>query len=242
MPRLVTRTPLCLLPLLLAPVLAGAAGPRLEDSAAEALHDLQAAVTITRLDAPALEQVSRDLVTLFRMKNVTVRFREPGKFRAENRIGLFIANGPTIYYRVPALGLKRREDLGAAQSRRYGLVDVGVITKRFLEAVNATYLRAETAGDVQLAVFDVRGKTDAGARCTLWVDPVRRILARREPLDATGKPRGTFLYQEPREISPGIWLPTRVEIRTAAGTVGAVVEYTDIRANTDIPDALFAIP
>ena len=242
MPRLVIRTPLYLLPILLAPTLAGAASPRLEDCVADALRDLQAAVTITRLDAPALEQVSRDLVTLFRMKNVTVRFREPGKLRAENRIGLFIANGPTIYYRVPALGLKRREDLGAAQSRRYGLIDVGVITKRFLEAVTATYLRTETVGDAQLEVFDVRGKTDAGARCTLWIDPIRRILARREPLDATGKPRGTFLYQKPREVSPGIWLPTRVEIRTAAGAVGAVVDYSDIRANTDIADSLFAIP
>jgi hypothetical protein len=143
------------------------------------------------------------------------------------------------YLRVPQLGLKKRDDMGAELGKRHSLLDVGVITPSRLEQMRARFLRTEALNGVSMPVFEVSFTHDNGARYLLWVDPSKKLVARRRWLDSGGV-RATFDYLEPAEAAPGIWIPTRIEVRNDAAALAGSTVYRDLKVNRDPDDALFA--
>lgn len=214
-------------------------GPRLEQMAAVGLTDFEAKVKVVSADQTELARINRDFGMAYRLREVTMRYKEPNKLRMDNPIGQIIFNGSTRYYRVPALHISKREDLGSSRYRRYSLLDVGVITKYDLTGVESKYLREEMVDGAAQHVYELTFRGDSGARYVVWVNPDTRLITRRDWYDGEGKLRATFMFQEPREITPGLWFPMRIEIRNAENAVAAVTAYSDVKVNQGLDDALF---
>ena len=218
--------------------------PRFDDLATAVVADLQATVTATRADQAELRKINKDFGMAYRLKSVTMHFKRPGKLRMEGRIGqesaLYIVNGSTRYYSIPKFNIKSRDDLGSSPGKRYSLLELGIISRGDDSGVQARYLRPEPVDGASCHVFDLIYKGDDSLRYALWIDPLTRVIRKREWYDSAGKLRATFLHLNPKEISPGVWMPTRLEIRNGEGVLAATLEYTDIKVNQNLDDALFS--
>jgi len=217
----------------------GDSARRLESYAVTGVRDLEARVVVEKADLPQLEKINKDFAILYRLKDVTIRYKDPDKLRMENRLGVFIVNGPIRYLRVPQLGLRKRDDMGAELSKRHSLLDIGVLTPSRLEQLRWTYLRDETMGGRDVPVFEIGFRDDETTRYRIWMDPARKCLTRRRWLDAQGNTRATFDYLQPIEVLPAVWVPTRLEVRNAENALAGAVRYEELKVNQDPPDALF---
>lgn len=216
--------------------------PALDDYVTRGLVDLRATVSATKADPAELEKINRDFAALYRLRNLTLSIAAPDRFRFENEIGMYLVNGATRYYRVKALRIKKREEIGNQPGKRPSLLDLGLVTPDVLAALEWRYVRDEPVDSSRCAVFDVTFRQDPSIHYRMWIDPKTRIVLRREWRDAAGKLRAVFLCREPREVKPGIWLPTRIEARNAEDAVAGVLSYTDILVNSGLDASLFSIP
>lgn len=214
----------------------------LDEVVSTRLDDLSATASMTITNNAALQSISKDLGMLFALKSITIQYREPGMFRADNKIGSLIMNGSVMFYTVPQLRLKKRTDMGATVSRRYSLLDLGIVTRSACPSLDARYLRDEHVDGYQTWVFEAKFREEKPAKYMLWVDPVRRIVLKREWYGADGALLGTFLHRDAREVAPGVWAPLRTEIVAADGRSAAMATYSDIKANTGVAAALFDVP
>jgi outer membrane lipoprotein-sorting protein len=215
--------------------------PRLEQFAAAGLADLQARVRVEKADQAELAKINRDFGMAYRLKDLTLRYKEPNKLRMEGPIGMMIVNGPARLFRVPQLRLTKKDELGDTPGKRYTLLDVGVLTASGLQSASCKFLRAETTDGVSASVFEVTFPGDASNRYNVWVDTARRLVLQREWQDGSGKRRAHFRYLEPKEVHPGVWFPSRIEIRNVDDAVAGVTVYSDVKVNQGMEDSLFTI-
>jgi outer membrane lipoprotein-sorting protein len=220
---------------------AQADAPRLEQMTAVDLNDLQATVKVLMADQKELAKINRDFGMAYRLKDMVMRYKDPDKLRMEGRIGLLIINGSTRFFKVPQLGYAKKDDLNGSPGKRLSLLDIGLLTRSGLADTESKFVRDETLNNVPVHVFDVAYRGDTTGHSLVWVDPRTRAILKREWYNGEGKLRATFLYENLREIKPGLWIPTRLEVRNGEGTVAAVTAYSDLKVNQGLDDALFAI-
>jgi outer membrane lipoprotein-sorting protein len=215
--------------------------PGLAQLATRALRDLEASVQVVSADQAELAKINRDFGLAYRLKNLRMRYKEPSKLRMEGPIGSIIINGSARLFKVPAIKLQKRDDLGASPGKRYTLMDVGLLTADSLLAVQGKFVKEETVGEAQTRQFELTYKDDDSVRYMVWIDPARHLISKREWYDGAGKKKATFLFKEPKQVADGIWVPSRIEIRNAEDVVAAVTAYSDIKVNQGLDDALFTI-
>jgi outer membrane lipoprotein-sorting protein len=216
--------------------------PTLKDMVTSGVTDLTATVKVEKSASAELEKINRDYALAYSIRDVTMRFREPGKLRVDSRIGLMIYSGKQRYFRVSALGLRQKDERGEDPGQRHSLLDVGLLSPSTEAVLAGTYLRDETIGDVATAVFDAAYQGDKTARYRMWFDRKTRVVLRREWYDAEGKLRARFAYTEVKQVSPGLWAPTRVEIQNRDGKTAAIATYGSVAVNQGIEDSVFEIP
>jgi outer membrane lipoprotein-sorting protein len=221
---------------------AAADTPVLKDMVTASVTDLQATVKIEKSTSSELEKINRDYVMAYSLRDVTMRFREPGKLRVDSRIGLMIYNGPKRFFQVKAIGLRKTDDLGESAGQRHSLLDVGLLSPAAEATLTGTYVRDETLGGAAVAVFDATYKGDKTARYRLWFDRKTHIVLQREWYDEEDKLRARFMFSEAKEVRPGIWTPTRVEIQNRDSKTAAIATYAAVAVNQGIEDSVFAIP
>lgn len=207
--------------------------------AVAAVHDLEARVTVDKADLTQLEKINRDFGILYRLREVTIRYRDPDKFRMDNRLGVFIVNGGQRYLRVPQLGLRKKDDMGTALAKRHSLLDIGILTPARLEQLRWRYLRQDTIQGRSLPVFEITFGDEETTRYHLWMDPAKKCVVRRQWFDGTKGLRATFDYLQPVEAVQGVWVPTRIEVRNADGALAGATVYANLKVNQGLPDALF---
>ena len=219
-----------------------AQAPELERMVVTGVADLRARVEVTRVDSAAMRSVSPDLAMLFGLNALDIAYKEPSRFRAEARVGLLVVDGATLYYRVPQLGIKRRTDLGADLHRRHSLFDLGLLTRAKVDQMDGRRVRTEVVHGVEAQVHELRYRADRDTRYIAWLDPVRKVTLRRQWFDRSNRLKGTFDYLDISEAAPGVYVPRRIEVRTATGSLAGVAVYSDVIVNGGLADALFEIP
>lgn len=220
---------------------AQAQSPDFSRMAVSGIRDLEASVTVVHADLPQLEKINKDFGIAYRLREVTIRYKEPDKFRMDSRLGMLVVNGTKRYLRVPQLGLRRSDDVGQSLSRRHSLLDLGLITENRLDQFVARFLRTETIRGRIAHAFELTFKDTDTDRYVIWVDPERKALLRRRWIASDGATRATFDYLEPREVADGIWLPTRIEVRNGVGQLAGATAYKEVKINQDPPDELFLL-
>jgi outer membrane lipoprotein-sorting protein len=214
---------------------------RLESLATSDLTDLQANVKVVKADQSELGKINRDFGMAYRLKNLTMRFKEPSKLRLDGSIGQMIINGPSRIFKVPALHLTKKDDLGDSPGKRYNPLDLGLLTTSCLAATQSKFIKTETVDGKTSHVFEMTFKGDDSVRYMLWVDPKTHVIGKREWYDAAGKRKATFRYLEPKEVKTGLWIPTRIEILNGEDVVAGITVYEDLKVNQGLNDSLFEI-
>ena len=111
-----------------------------------------------------------------------------------------------------------------------------------LQFMDSKLLREEQVGDRDTLVYEMRFQgEEKNSFYRIWIDKLTRVTVKREWLDAVGKLRATFLYLDAQEVAPGIWLPTKLEVKNSEGISAAVLALSDIKANQGLSDVPFAL-
>ena len=215
---------------------------------ATTLVDLEATIKVTKYDSAELEKIGSDFKTTYSLRNLNFQYKQPDKIRLEGRSqtrggAVLIMNGAMRYYEVPKLKLRKSENLMAHPGKRQSLLEyAGLVSLGTLQFMDSKFLREEKSGDSEAAVYEMHFQgEDKGSFYRVWIDKQTRVTVKREWCDGAGKLRATFLYGDAKEIAPGVWLPTRVEVKNADGISAAVLSMTDIKANQGLTDEPFAL-
>lgn len=216
--------------------------PQLSDIVVLDLKDFQATVKVDKADRVELDKINRDFGMAYRLHDLTMRYKEPNKLRMEGTIGRLIFNGTTRQFKLTLpIKLTHKDELGDSPGRRYTLFDIGVLTPCALAVMETKFIRVEPLDGTPTQVFEMKYRGDVATKFNVWVDPVRKVVLKRAWYDASGKLKAVFLYQEHRELRPGFWAPTRLEVRNGEDAVAGVTLYSDLKINQGLDDSLFII-
>jgi outer membrane lipoprotein-sorting protein len=219
--------------------------PSFEQMATSRVADLEASVNVLKADQDELKKIGKDFGLAYRLKNIVMWFKKPSKLRMEGKIGqqaaLYIVNGATRFYSIPAIRLQKKDDLGAAAGKKYSLIEVGLISRMELASASGKYLRDEDVEGAHSHVFEVTYRGDNTTRYVVWIDPRTHVIRKREWYDGSGKLKAVFNYREVKEVSEGIWVPTKIEILNSDGVLAGVTTYSGLKVNQDLEDSLFQI-
>jgi hypothetical protein len=220
----------------------------LSDYAVSNLNDLETTMKAIFHDDDAAHKISKDANLIYQLKgNVLVRYKAENNFRADGLVNGYratvVINGARQTYRM-ALGVKMTVDVTKAPGKRTSLLDLGLISDYYL-----TYAQGEFQGErvfegVPCAVFKLTFKDhsrDTSHRL-VWIDPRTHVTLKREEYlqeAQGGKLRDVWLYREPKEVAPGVFFPSRIELYNDESEKAGETEYTGTRVNIGLADDVF---
>jgi outer membrane lipoprotein-sorting protein len=212
------------------------------------LTDLEVTVHVDSANPKELEKIGKDFARTYALRTVTMIYKQPDKMRIDGKSAvlgdaMFIQNGTLRYYEVPKLKLHSREDLKNSPAKRQSLLEYGgLVTASTLSFMQGRFTQNEALDGIDTQVYDMTYKGIKGSsHYRVWIDPKTHLTLKRAWYDSDNKLKATFYYLEPHEISPGIWLPTRIEVKNADGVSAAVTTFEDPQVNQGLSDDLFSI-
>jgi outer membrane lipoprotein-sorting protein len=213
------------------------------------LADLEVTVHVDSYDSKELEKIGRDFARTYALRSVNMIYKQPDKMRIDGKSlvlgdAMLILNGAIRYYNVPKLKIHNREDLKNSPSKRQSLLEYGgLVTSNTLSFMQGRFAQNETLDGVETQVYDLtyKGATGNSSHYRIWIDPRTHVTLKRAWYDSENKLKATFYYIEPHEVAPGIWLPTRVEVKNADGVSAAITTLEDPQVNQGLSDDLFKV-
>ena len=170
----------------------------------------------------AIKKIGKDYADAYRAKTMESSFKEPGKLRFEAKaVGITftqVVNGNQIHTSV--LGIRSTRDISTRPQSRLTTLELGFIAPSALRDYTTKYLRKQTLHNTSCQVYELRYRqTDQRTKKTLlYVDPAKTVLVRRE-IPSDGSLKALHLLN-PKQVAPGIWLPTRITVHNGAGELG----------------------
>jgi hypothetical protein len=231
---------------LLAPLASGAsvAAESLENYAQPNVRDIRATVLVDKKSDDALREIGKDEPKGYGIKRSQFSLKEPDKVRVEGKYGLisilYVINGDRKMRST--LGVRKVKNIATRPGERYTALDLGILTPQVVNRLESRFLRFETRGTKKLPVFEVRFKGEpGGARPNiLTIDPTTRtVVERLEMYRTQNRPKRRFVYLNPVRYADGVWLPSRVELYSPSGKLGATSQYVDVTVNGGLSDSLF---
>ncbi len=216
--------------------------PNINDFAITGLKDLEARVKVDKADQNELTKINRDFGMAYRLKDINLKYKEPGMLRMEGAIGSMVLNGSTRLFRVPQIKLSKKDELGDEPGRKYSLLDVGILTKESISPYTSKFVRSEIVDGAKVHVFELTFLSKHVVQYIIWVNPVNSLIVKRDWLDLAGKKKATFYYRDPKEIGARIWVPTRIDIMNSENTLAGSTIYSEVKVNQGLDVALFQIP
>ena len=215
--------------------------PSLEQFATSNISDFKASVVVDMANEQKLQKINRDFAIIYRLKKLNIYYKDPDKLRMENKFALMIINGDSRYYQIPMFGIKRTDHISSDMSQKHSLLDLGVLPASSLTNIESKFLSSETDNGYKIDIFDFNFKGDTDSIYKIWVNTSNNLIEKKEWYGAGNKLKATFLYKSPKEIKPGLWLPTRIEVLNADGSIAAITSYENIQVNGNLSNSLFVI-
>jgi len=218
----------------------------LSDYVPEKLDDFTASMRVDHFDEHAGEKINKDFGLIFKLKgDVKLRYKEENKLRLDATVGTqtltLIVNGTTQYFKGG--GLKTTMPLGTAPGKRKTLLDAGFVSKGYLNIAEGEFKHMQEVKGIMCAQFRVSYKDknlDTSHRL-LWIDPKTKVVVKREEYSQQGKVNATYFYLQPKEVSPGIWFPTRIEVYNKDNQEAGATVYRNIHVNEGLDEGLFKL-
>jgi len=218
----------------------------IHDYVSDKLDDFTATMRVDHYDERAGEKIHKDFGYIYKLKgDVKLRYKEENKMRLDAQIGasnLTLIVNNTMQY-VRAVGLKTKNDLGNTPGKRKTLLDAGFISNGYLSIAEAEFRRMQEVKGIQCALFRIsyKDKTLDTSHRLLWIDPITKVVVKREEYSQQGKVNATYYYLQPTEVAPGIWFPTRIEAYNRDNQQAGVTLYRDVHVNQGIDDSVFKL-
>ena len=227
--------------LALTTALAAQAAPDIQALTSENVKTLQASSEIVTENQDELKKISGDISIAYRLHRGALVYEQPGKLRIEATIphlatGYYIINGNEKLTVGPFY--HKKQDTTGEPGKRQTLLDFGLVPPELLTDYTATFLRRENG----LLCFQIQPKQAGETQKDLvWIDPKTHITTQRYNYGRDGKLTKWFLYKNPLEVAPGIFVPTRVELYNTQNKLAGATVYQNIRVNQPVSDSLFKI-
>jgi hypothetical protein len=214
-----------------------------EVPATDKIKDLSVALRIVHEETnyDELKKIGGAFATSYRVPTYEITYKWPGKLRVEGKAGplsaLLIYVGDTKLFRVGLI--KKTQDVHGNPGQKQSLMDVGVFSKDWLATdYQPVFQKREGA----LWVYKlVQRNTDNKSYELVWVTSKTFITEKRQSHNTEGELQKEIRYLKPRELRPGIFLPSRVEIYNQFGKLGAVQTVEEARVNTGIAESVFQL-
>ncbi len=211
--------------------------------------DISADVRVTQSDTKELGKIGSDFSASYSLRNMSLQFKLPDKLRLEGKSAtrgnaVMVINGPVRFVEVPRFKIHLVENLEKSPVRRQSLLELsGVLAPDTLKFMTGKCLRQETLDGHKADVFELKYTVGgSGQHYQIWMDRENKTTLRRDWLDTDGKLKATFLYDQPREASSGVWVPTRIQVKNGEGVIAAVINLDSIKINSGLDDTLFEVP
>lgn len=210
------------------------------------LDDFTATLSTIHANERELGKISKDGAMLYKLSDVTMRYKEPNKVRIEGNLegakGLYVYSGNTQWVSIPRIKLKTKRVYDDEPGKRKSLIDVGIVSDYYLGYTNVSFVREATVDGVPCAVFEThyKGNKDTSHQ-VLYIDPKTKVVRKREAYSQAGKFQATYFYKDVKEVAPGIWFPTVVEAQNVDRVLAGSTAYKDIKVNTGLSDDLFKL-
>lgn len=218
----------------------------IHDYVPEKLDDFSAIMRVDHYDEHAGEKIHRDFGYIYKLKgDVKIQYKEENKLRLDAQIGAsnltLIVNNATQYVR--AVGLKQTSNLGSTPGKRKTLLDAGFISNGYLTIAEAEFKRTQEVKGVLCALFRVsyKDKSLDTSHRLVWIDPKTKIVLKREEYSQQGKLNATFYYLDPKEVAPGVWFPTRIEVYNRDNQEAGVTLYRNVHVNQGLEESVFRL-
>jgi hypothetical protein len=89
-------------------------------------------------------------------------------------------------------------------------------------------------------VFDITyADPDEQARYRTWIDPVHKVVTKREWYNRYGRELATFYYEQPKEFK-GVWIPTTIVVKNLDNNVAGSTHYESVQVNTGLSVSVFS--
>lgn len=229
-------------------VLAEPAEPstNIQDYVCKKLDDFTATMVVKQHDDNALRKISKDFGMIYQIRgDIKVAYKEENQMRIEGQLGtskaILIVSGTKQIVRIPSLGLNKKDDLGESPGKRKTLLDVGLLSDGYLTYTQAVYKGARPVAGVTCAVFEIsyRDKKLDTSHRMVWIDPKSKVILKREEYSQVGKLNAIFLYKDPKEVAPGVWFPSLIEVVNNQGQPAGSTVYSKVKVNTGLEDSEF---
>lgn len=207
------------------------------------LKDVSFTVKVGTSDQRELAKINSDFAQSYKFKQTNVYAKEPFKLRLEAKVEdqyvLFILNGINRWVKVPSVNIKTKENLAKSPGKRQTWLDFGIVTPAlFTDLFDAKFVRNDR--ETGAAVFDLTypASMDDTSRQRVFIDPAKKVVARREWYGQDGKLKAIFTYEAPVEKN-GVWIASKLTVRNADGKVAGVSSYTNLKVNSGLADSMF---
>ncbi len=212
------------------------------------LHDLQAGLHVTTPDGKAPDLGDKDLNHLAALHDVTLQYRDPNQFRLtasdpkDGKVTLLVNDDQRSF----AVGQGRKvshQDLSGSPAKRTFLFEFcGLLTTDIFDTMRARFVKQEPVDDVPALVYDLTyWSLEDGPYHRIWIDPVRRLIVKRESFGADSKLKRITLYKQPTEAAPDVWIPGLVELQDSSHKAIAAVKITKPQVDHGILDSVFTV-
>ena len=232
---------LLLATLALAFCLPAPAAPNITTLTSANLHTLQMSSEIVQDNQAALKTISGDIALAYRLHRGSMAYEQPGKLRIEATVpligtGYYIINGNRKLTVAPFV--HRVQDVTGAPGKKQTLLDFGLVPPELLTEYDVVFLRHEAG----LLCYQVMPKLKSEPlKDIIWVDPKTHVTVQRYNYNRDGKLIKWFLYKNPVQAAPGVFLPTRVELYNPQGQLAGATVYQNIRVNQPVREDMFKI-
>ena len=240
-----TRNALWLAVLLLPASTQAQVSHSIQDYICRRLDDFTATGVVVAADQRELGKINKDFGFLYRFKTVLMRYKEPNKVRIEGSVegtkGVYIINDTVQLVSIPKLRLNTRRDFGKAPGKRKSLVDMGLVSEYYLTYANFKFIREGTVEGTRVGVFEITYKDREAdtSHHIVYIDPKTRVIRKRDAYRQDGTLQAIYYFRDVREVAPGIWFPTKIEVQNTDRKVAGTTVYKDFKVNTGLPDSLF---
>jgi outer membrane lipoprotein-sorting protein len=224
------------------------AGPseKLSDYVAANVKDFSATATVGFRNDDALRKISRDFGLAYKLSGeIHVRYMEPGRMRLDGHLGggsaTLSVDRDTQYVKL-SIGLKQKLHWQDEPGKRKTMLDAGLISADYLTWTNNQFMGMRPVDGKQCAMFKLTYRTPADlSHRFVWVDPTTRCVVKREEYNQIGKMLATYYFRDLKEVAPGIWFPSRVEVYNNEAERAGEMDYSNVKVNQGLTEGDFIL-
>jgi len=222
---------------------AALAAPEINSVATNRIHDLTATMKVVDKETnyEELKRMGGAFATTYRLKKMDVEYKFPDKARFEARIlgqsVLLVYNGDMKMSKIPLR--KDIRNVSDQPGQKQSLMDLGIFSRDYLtSSYRPVYQKTENG----LHVYKLEQRnTDNRSHEIVYVNPKTSVIEKKFSYNGDNKLTKEMRFRNVKEFSPGVWLPTRLEIWSQFGKLGAVQNLENMQVNKGIADTRFDI-